>query len=97
MIKTLIILLMSLWLLNSCQNKVYAPNTFIVDRYINFVSSYTDIAKVNFYKETKNAIVYCEAGYQIDTEKLDFMMEGFEENYSQMTNTYGKPTDIDNN
>ena len=98
MIKTLIILLMSLWLLNSCQNKVYAPNTFIVIRYNSFLSdSYTDIAKVNFYKETQNAIVYLEVGYQIDTKKLDFMMEGFEDYYYQMTNTYGKPTDIDNN
>lgn len=98
MIRIFIILLISLWLLNSCQNNVYAPNTFIVTRYDSLLrNSYRDIAKVNFYKETENAIVYCEAGYQIDTEKLDFMIEGFEENYSQMTNIYGKPTDIDNN
>lgn len=72
MIKTLLILLISLWLLNSCQNNVYAPNTFIVTRYNSLLSdSYKDIAKVNFYKETQNAIVYLEIGYQIDTEKLD--------------------------
>lgn len=98
MIRILIILLISLLLFNSCQNKVYAPNTFIVSRYNSLLSdSYEDIAKVNFYKETENSIVYCEAGYQINTEKLDSMIEGFEENYSQMTNIYGKPTDIDNN
>ena len=98
MIKIFIILLISLSLLNSCQNKVYAPNTFIVTRYKSLISdTYEDIAKVNFYKETQNAIVYCEAGYQINTEELDFMIQGFEDNYSKMTNIYGKPTDIDNN
>ena len=98
MIKIFIILLISLSLLNSCQNKVYSPNTFIVTRYNGLMSgTYEDIAKVNFYKETQNSILYYEVGYQINTEKLDFMMKGFEDYYHQMTNIYGKPTDIDNN
>ena len=100
-IRNLFILLsvISCIFLNSCGADIVEPldeNSYYVIRY-SASGSKVDKASTEYIGKTENLQVYVESGYTYSLYNIKQVVQKFEDNYRQMTNTYGRHTDMDNN
>ena len=85
--------------LNSCGADIVEPldeNSYYVIRY-SASGSKVDKASTEYIGKTENLQVYVESGYTYSLYNIKQVVQKFEDNYRQMTNTYGRHTDMDNN